>query len=44
LFITNLAFQLSHDVILQAKLGILAASLLAGLLGLLILRRTVKKV
>jgi NhaA family Na+:H+ antiporter len=43
LFITNLAFQLSHDVILQAKLGILAASLLAGLLGLLILRRTVKK-
>ena len=39
LFITNLAFQSSPDLILQAKLGILAASLLAGMLGYLTLRK-----
>lgn len=40
LFITNLAFQSSPDLVLQAKLGILAASLLAGLLGYLVLRKS----
>lgn len=39
LFITNLAFQSSPELVLQAKLGILAASLLAGLLGYLVLRK-----
>lgn len=40
LFITNLAFQSLPDLVLQAKLGILAASLLAGLLGYLTLRKS----
>ncbi len=42
LFITNLAFQSSH-VILQAKVGILSASLLAGAIGFLILKKTLPK-
>lgn len=39
LFITNLAFQSSPELVLQAKLGILAASLLAGMLGYVALRK-----
>jgi len=42
LFITNLAFQ-SQDAIMQAKVGTLSASLLAGLIGFLILRKTLPK-
>jgi Na+:H+ antiporter, NhaA family len=42
LFITNLAFQTS-DVILQAKFGTLSASLLAGAIGYLILKKTLPK-
>ncbi|MBL7845309.1 MAG: Na+/H+ antiporter NhaA [Cyclobacteriaceae bacterium] len=42
LFITNLAFQ-SRDVILQAKVGTLSASLLAGAIGFLILKKTLPK-
>ena len=42
LFITNLAFQ-SNDVILQAKVGTLTASLVAGAIGFLILRKTLPK-
>lgn len=40
LFITNLAFAPSPDLVLQAKLGILAASLIASLLGYATLRKT----
>lgn len=43
LFIANLAFE-SKDTILLAKVGILAASLLAGLLGFIILRKTLPKI
>jgi NhaA family Na+:H+ antiporter len=39
LFITNLAFS-SPQLILQAKIGTLAASLLAGLIGFLLLKKT----
>jgi Na+:H+ antiporter, NhaA family len=39
LFITNLAFQ-SQEIILQAKIGTLAASLVAGLIGFIILKKT----
>jgi Na+:H+ antiporter, NhaA family len=42
LFITNLAFK-SQDVIMQAKVGTLSASLLAGFIGFLILRMTLRK-
>lgn len=42
LFITGLAFR-SEDYILQAKLGILIASLVAGTVGYIILHKTLKK-
>lgn len=42
LFITNLAFQ-SGETVQQAKIGILAASLLGGIIGFLILRKTLPK-
>jgi Na+:H+ antiporter, NhaA family len=42
LFITNLAFK-SQDVIMQAKVGTLSASLLAGFIGFIILRKTLPK-
>lgn len=42
LFITNLAFQ-SQDSILQAKIGVLIASLIAGTLGFFILGKTLPK-
>jgi NhaA family Na+:H+ antiporter len=40
LFITNLAFQDVPELITAAKVGIFAASLLAGTLGFLLLRLT----
>jgi NhaA family Na+:H+ antiporter len=39
LFITNLAYEAAPDLIAAAKVGIFAASLLAGILGYLLLRR-----
>jgi len=42
LFITNLALQ-SPVVALEAKIGILAASLIAGIIGFLILNKTLPK-
>ena len=39
LFITNLAYEEAPDLIAAAKVGIFAASLLAGILGYLLLRR-----
>lgn len=42
LFITNLAFK-SPDAIMQAKVGTLSASLLAGFIGFIILRKTLPK-
>lgn len=40
LFITNLAFEETPDLVAAAKVGIFAASLLAGTLGYLILRNS----
>ncbi len=42
LFIINLAFK-SQDIILQAKVGTLAASLVAGAIGYVILKKTLPK-
>jgi NhaA family Na+:H+ antiporter len=42
LFITNLAFR-SPDVILEAKVGVLSASILAGAVGFLLLKKTLPK-
>lgn len=42
LFITNLALQ-SPEAALEAKIGILAASLLAGIVGFIILNKTLPK-
>jgi Na+:H+ antiporter, NhaA family len=42
LFITNLAFT-DAEMVMQAKIGIIIASLLAGLFGYLLLRRTLKR-
>jgi NhaA family Na+:H+ antiporter len=39
LFITNLAYETAPNLIAAAKVGIFAASLLAGILGYLLLRR-----
>jgi Na+:H+ antiporter, NhaA family len=43
LFITNLAFK-TQAVTIQAKVGVLVASLLAGLIGFIILKKTLPKV
>jgi NhaA family Na+:H+ antiporter len=42
LFIANLAFQ-DEELLSQAKIGILAASFLAGLIGFLVLKLSLKK-
>lgn len=42
LFITNLAFR-SPDVILEAKVGVLSASILVGAVGFLLLKKTLPK-
>ena len=39
LFITNLAYEDHVELIAAAKVGIFAASLVAGVLGFLLLRR-----
>ena len=42
LFITNLAFENTPELVAAAKVGIFAASLLAGIAGYLLLRRSIK--
>jgi NhaA family Na+:H+ antiporter len=43
LFITTLAFGTSSDHAIEAKIGIIAASVLAGLLGWIFLRRQTQR-
>ncbi len=44
IFISNLAFPLDEALIAQAKLGVLLASVLAGVIGFVILKKTLPAV